>query len=105
MRGGLVIREARKRAGLTQAELGERLGTSQPVVARWEGGRAEPGFATVGRAVRACGLELQVAVTAPDDHDLLLAEELLSLTPRERVDRLADSHALAQRLRSARPVP
>ncbi|MBI4171696.1 MAG: helix-turn-helix transcriptional regulator, partial [Actinobacteria bacterium] len=34
------IRNARRRAGLTQAQLAEHAGTSQPAVARYENGRA-----------------------------------------------------------------
>ncbi len=37
--------EARSRAGLTQAEVAERMGTSQSTVARLESGGAKPSFA------------------------------------------------------------
>jgi predicted transcriptional regulator len=33
---------ARNRAGLTQTELPRKMGTTQPVVARMEGGRIQP---------------------------------------------------------------
>ena len=39
-----LIREARLRAGITQAELGRRIGRSQSQVARWERGAVTPSF-------------------------------------------------------------
>ncbi|MBY0421599.1 MAG: helix-turn-helix domain-containing protein [Parvularculaceae bacterium] len=36
------IRQARKRAGLNQSELAERLGVTQPAVANWESGVHDP---------------------------------------------------------------
>jgi transcriptional regulator with XRE-family HTH domain len=85
MKAAAIIAEARKRAGLTQAQLAERMGTHQPVVARWETGRTTPDFATVSRAVGAAGFELSVAIVAADDHDLALIRRELMLTPPERL--------------------
>jgi transcriptional regulator with XRE-family HTH domain len=83
--GGAVIRRARLRAGLSQHELASRLSTSQSLVARWEAGSVEPGFATVVRAVRACGLELEFRIAPYDvDHDLLV-DENLRLPPDDRL--------------------
>ena len=59
---GKTLKEARQRAGLTQAELAERLGASQPVVARLESGRANPRVSTFERALAATGHRLVVAV-------------------------------------------
>lgn len=73
------------RAGLTQAELAMRLGTTQPAVARWERGAVEPRFSTMVRAVRACGLDLAIGLVEPDrDHDRLIGD-YLRLTPEERL--------------------
>lgn len=46
---------ARLRAGLTQAQMAERMGTSQSVIARLEGGRRTPSIETVQRYARATG--------------------------------------------------
>jgi predicted transcriptional regulator len=46
---------ARARAGLTQAEVAERMGTTQSVVARMEGGRQQPSMRTVQRYAQAIG--------------------------------------------------
>ncbi|MDQ4124435.1 MAG: helix-turn-helix domain-containing protein [Actinomycetota bacterium] len=87
MIGGEVIRRARRRAGLSQAELARRLDTKQPVVARWETGARTPTLETVARAVEACGLALDVAVVERDAGEDALLREWPALTPAERVRR------------------
>ncbi|HEX2056953.1 MAG TPA: helix-turn-helix transcriptional regulator [Actinomycetota bacterium] len=93
MHGGELIREARKRAGLTQRELAELLATTQPVVARWENGKTSPSFERVVQAIRACGLDLGVRIVTPDDQHAVLIDDNLRRTPSQRLDRLAQSHA------------
>ena len=46
---------ARSRAGLTQGEVAERMGTAQSVVARLESGRRVPSMRTVQRYAQAVG--------------------------------------------------
>jgi transcriptional regulator with XRE-family HTH domain len=104
MRGGLLVKEARLRAGLTQAALAERLGTTQPVIARWETGTSEPAFKTVVEAIRACDLDLRVEMVPYDEHDTLLVDERLALSPAQRVERNSAMLELERRLQSARPV-
>ena len=52
--------EARARAGLTQAQLAERMGTQQAAVARLEGGRVRPSLATLRRYAEATGARIVV---------------------------------------------
>lgn len=93
MRGGEIIREARRRAGLSQQDLAERLGTTQSVITRWETGQRSPTFETVVRAVRACGLDLAVTLGSPDrDHDLFISENR-RLSPAQRLQRMTDQRA------------
>ena len=101
MRGGELIKEARKRAGLSQRELAELLTTTQAVIARWETGRRSPSFERVVEAVRACGLELAVRIVNPDDQHSLLVQESLRMTPTERLDRLAQSRESIERLKAS----
>lgn len=56
--------EARARAGLTQVELAERMGTSQSAVARLEGGKAKPSVATLEKLAKATGSKLRIALEA-----------------------------------------
>lgn len=53
-----IVREliaARMRAGLTQGEIAERMGTTQSAVARLEGGKRTPSMRTVQRYAQAAG--------------------------------------------------
>lgn len=103
MNGGQLIRQARKRAGLTQRELAERLGTTQAAIARWEGGRTTPSFDRVVEAVRACGLDLATRIVTRDDQHEQLVEERLSISPGERLERLTRTRkAIEEMVASAR---
>ena len=53
---------ARSAANLTQAELARRLGTTQSAIARLEGGRVSPSFATLRRYAEATGTRLTVGL-------------------------------------------
>lgn len=101
MRGNQFIREARRRAGLTQWQLAERAKTTQSAVARWESGRTSPDFDTVVRLVRLCGFDLEVLLVEADGSDLAQAEPLLELTPGERLSR---GVAVARQMRSLQGV-
>ena len=46
---------ARSRAGLTQSDVAERMGTTQSVIARLEGGKAAPSLRSVQRYAEAVG--------------------------------------------------
>ena len=90
MSGGFLVREARLRAGLSEGELAGRLGVGEGVVRAWECFEVEPSMEEVGRAARACGLDLQVSLVPYDDHDITLALRNLALMPEQRVQRLLD---------------
>jgi transcriptional regulator with XRE-family HTH domain len=81
-----LIREARLRAGLTQAELGKRVGRPQSSIARWERGAVTPSFETLRDLIRACGLELAFRLANYDDSYVPDIEQYLELTPKERVE-------------------
>jgi transcriptional regulator with XRE-family HTH domain len=51
---------ARSRAGLTQTELAVKMGTTQPAVARMEGGRVQPSLRTLQRLAQATGSRLSI---------------------------------------------
>lgn len=61
-----LMLKARAEAGLTQAQVAERMGTQAPAVARLERalatGKHSPSLATLSKYVRACGKELVVGL-------------------------------------------
>jgi ribosome-binding protein aMBF1 (putative translation factor) len=52
---------ARAHAGLSQAELAERMGTSQSAIARLESGRSRPSTSTLHKLAAATGTRLKVS--------------------------------------------
>src|SRR6185437_4843240 len=56
-----AVIDARSRAGLTQAELARKMGTTQPVVARLESGRTRPSMRTLERLADATGSRLRIS--------------------------------------------
>lgn len=74
MDAGQLIRDARAQAGMTQAELAEAAGTSQPAVAAYESGSRSPSVRTLDRLMRATGARLEVSLRpAPRAEGVLLA--------------------------------
>src|SRR5436305_2608842 len=88
MSGGDLIAIGRRRAGISQRLLAQRLGVPQSTVARWEAGDHEPSVATVARALSACGLALMVGIGNADDSYQHQIAQQLALAPSERVERL-----------------
>ena len=86
---GDLLREARLRAGLTQAALGRRVGRPQSQIARWERGDVKPSFETLRELIRACEFDLWFRLAKYDDSYIRDIEERLALAPDDRV-----AHAL-----------
>ena len=99
-----LIRRARKRARLTQAELAGRAGTTQSAVARWESGRVSPRMETFERLTRACGFEPRILLGRGDAEGRDQIRERLRWTPQQRLDYLLDMLAFEERARRARRV-
>lgn len=87
-----MIRQARRRAGLTQAQLAARSGCPKSVISRWEHEKVEPSFRAVEEAVRGCGLELSSVLSEPeaDPGDVALLDGSLAMSVSERLQRLID---------------
>lgn len=93
---GAVLRDARRRAALTQVALAERAGVQQSVISAYENDRREPSLATLQRLVEATGQRLDVVVV-PDDGVRCLDGPTGRLLQRRRsaVHRIARRHGVA----------
>lgn len=103
-----LVRQARLSAGLTQSELADRLGTTQPVIARLERADANPTFETVERALDAAGfaIELRARRRPLEEVDESQIAARLRLSPAERLRTFETSHRnVAEMLALARRVP
>jgi len=80
-----VIKEARNRAGLTQAELARRVGVKQPAIARLEAGGANPRVETLNRVIAATGHSLDVTLGPSFGIDESMIAEDLQRSPDERL--------------------
>jgi transcriptional regulator with XRE-family HTH domain len=87
MDAGQIVRESRRRAGLTQRRLAELAGVSQSLLARIEGGEVHPTFDRLLGLVRACGFDLDVRVVPLDEDAWSLVERGAAASPDERLDR------------------
>ena len=99
---GKLLADARRRAGLTQADLAKRLAISQASVAQLERAEANPRVATLDRALRAVGFELVVATRprrATVDESLI--RQQLELEPAQRLHGLEAMYEQARKLTSA----
>ena len=88
-----LVREARRRAGFTQAELAERAGVPKSTVGRIESGARVPSTDMVERLVRAAGLCVSVSLSEPDPGTDSMFERTLRRSPAER---LADATRVAR---------
>jgi transcriptional regulator with XRE-family HTH domain len=110
-----IVSRIRTAAGLTQAELARRAGTSQSSIARLEAGAASPTLNTLERLARAAGVSLDIRVAPVPvadpvveaykrDVDRSLLRENMTRSVDERLRALMEMHAAAQELRRATRV-
>lgn len=69
MTTGELIREARKKKGLTQRELGELLGMSDVGVAQWEKGLRNPRLETRQRIAKALDIDVTALMSDSEKED------------------------------------
>jgi transcriptional regulator with XRE-family HTH domain len=91
MRGGDYVLMARRRAGLTQRELADRIGLRQATIARWERGDRQVGLEDVEAVAAACGLHLDAHLVVEDRSWWSQVALQLDLDPLDRVRRLTPS--------------
>jgi transcriptional regulator with XRE-family HTH domain len=97
-----LLRDARRRAGLTQAALARRLGVSQAAVAKLESPRANPTLDTLDRTLWATGhrLTLEASPRRPGVDESLIRRQL-ELSGAERIRGIESMYAEMQKLTRA----
>jgi transcriptional regulator with XRE-family HTH domain len=93
MKGGDLILMARRRAGLTQRELAERVACRQATVARWERGDRQASYEDVQGVAEACGLQVEAHLALEDRSWWPQIAVQLGCEPIERVRRLTPPEA------------
>ncbi|SRR5712691_748680 len=80
-----MLSMARRRAGLSQRELGRRTGVAQPTISRIERGLMSPTVDTLEPLIEACGMELEIIERPGVGVDRGQLWERLEHTPSERM--------------------
>lgn len=102
MNAASLIRDARRRHGVSQRTLALRAGTDQAAVSRIESGRNSPSVETVERLLAAMGEELKLEATPMErEHDPLHLRAALARTPAERLELAISWNRLAYDLSEA----
>ena len=85
MTAARLLRQARRRAGLTQRALADRAGVPQPAIARIEAGAVSPRVTTLESLLGAAGYTLEIATRLGDGVDRTLIRAALARSPEERI--------------------
>jgi transcriptional regulator with XRE-family HTH domain len=100
---GEQLRDARRRHGVSQAQLAKRAGTTQSVISRIERGGVSPSVETLSSLLRLMGEDLELGARERDTGiDRTLIRERLRLSPAERVAYGLEFADLVARNRAAR---
>ncbi len=99
-----LIRLARDRAELTQAELAAAAGLTQQSISAYETGRKDPTLSTLKRLLAAAGLEMRIRLEPIDSHNSTVAAFMEALQPEQRaeLERSRDDRVRAARLERVR---
>jgi transcriptional regulator with XRE-family HTH domain len=91
MTPGELVRDCRRRAGLTQEQLAIRAGTTKTAISRLEAGHLSPRVETLDVLLLCMGYQLQLqAEPIPPRTDSAQLDAVADLTPSQRLE-----HALA----------
>ncbi len=93
------LRTLRKRKGLSQQALGQRLGVSQTSIYKWENGQAEPDMDTLRQIAAFFGLTLDALCSdaAEEDREMniaVMSRAFRQMTPEEQAKLIEVGRAL-----------
>lgn len=95
LEAGSILRDARRRRGLTQTQLARRSATTQSYIGRVERGEVDPSLATLQRLLHAMGYQITAAVE-PLRHGNASTADLRADFERSAGERIAEAIALSE---------
>jgi transcriptional regulator with XRE-family HTH domain len=99
---GQLIRDVRKRHGLSQQRLARRAGTQQSAISRLEAGKNSPSVETLELLLHAMGEQLELSsVPLPRDYDPVHRRATAARPPAERLALGISWNRLAGRVAAA----
>jgi len=99
---GHLIRETRRRRGLSQERLARRVGTRQSAISRLEADEVSPSVETLELLMRAMGERLELTAVAPERHyDPAHRRVAAARSPAERLALGISWNRMAARLAQA----
>lgn len=90
VKSAALLREARLRAGLSQADLARRTGKPRPHIGRYEAGGVAPSLDTLLELIHACGFDLPLELIPLRESPADDLSGLQQLSPERRLDRMLD---------------
>ena len=90
---GTLLRQARKRAGLSQVDLASRAGITQSVISAYESGQRQPSLPALARLIDAAGFELTLGLRRPPGRLRRLSGPVGRRVRRHREDLVAAAAA------------
>jgi predicted nucleotidyltransferase/DNA-binding XRE family transcriptional regulator len=90
---GTLLRQARRRAGLSQAELATAAGVTQSVISAYESGQRQPSIPALTRLIDATGFELTLGLRRQPGRLLRLTGPVGRRVRRRRQDLIAAAAA------------
>lgn len=79
-----LLRLARAKAGVSQAQMAALAGVPRSTVERIEAGTRQPSLPTLSKLLAAVDLDMRIQLAPYDDHDDVLDANYAAMTPRQR---------------------
>ncbi len=98
---GNLLRSARAKKGVSQAQLAALAGVPRSTVERIEAGHRQPSLITLSRLLAAIDLEMRVRLEDYDDHDDVLDAAYAAMPPEQQAVTDARHEALVDAFTAA----
>lgn len=98
---GNLLRSARAKKGVSQAQLAELAGVPRSTVERIEAGTRQPSLITLSKLLAAIDLEMRIRLEDYDNHDDVLDTTYAALPPDQRAATDARHEALVDAFTAA----